>query len=121
MKGRADSRNTCAEVSIAPAVTIYEHDKSVELVAEMPGLTREDIAIDVKGDMLTITGNKKGEPVPEGFTALYRERCPYEYRRSFALGYDVKRGGIAASYREGVLTVTLPRLTEEAPRKITID
>lgn len=105
---------------IAPVVNIKETEKQIVIEAEMAGLSRDEISIDLKGDELILKGKKKDRDVPEGYTAIYRERCPYEYSRTFILGEEVKRDGITAKYEEGLLRVTIPRTEKEQPKKIEI-
>ncbi|MBD3379713.1 MAG: Hsp20 family protein [Candidatus Omnitrophica bacterium] len=105
---------------IPPAVNIQETEKEVLIEAEMTGLKKEEVSIDVKGDELTLKGSKKDREVPEGYTPVYRERCPFEYSRTFILGEEVKKEGIKAKYENGILKVTIPKAEEVQPRKIEI-
>ena len=105
---------------IAPIVNIQETEKEVIIEAEMTGLRKEDVSLDVKGDELTIRGAKKDCEVPKGYTAVYRERCPFEYSRTFILGDETKRDGITAKYENGILKVTIPKNEKAQPKRIEI-
>jgi HSP20 family protein len=104
---------------VAPLVNIHETDKEVVLQAEMPGLTKEDIVVELKGEELHIVGHRNVEEPPKGYTTLIKERFPFEYRRSFVL-HDVQTDKMSARYDNGVLTITLPKAERLQPKKITI-
>jgi HSP20 family protein len=105
---------------MAPVVNIQETEKEVVVEAEMTGLKKEDVSIDIKGDELTIKGSQKECEPPKGYTAVYRERCPLEYSRTFILGDETKRDGITAKYEGGILRVTIPKSEKAQPRSIEI-
>lgn len=106
---------------ISPITNIIEKEKEVVLETEMVGLTRDDIDLELNGNDLTIVGKQGGNGVPEGYTVLYSERCPFEYRRSFTLGSVIKKEAINAKYENGVLRLTLPKAEETFPKKININ
>jgi HSP20 family protein len=105
---------------LAPVVNIQQTGKDVVIEAEMTGLKKEDISLDIQGDELTIKGVKKDCEAPKGYTAIYRERCPFEYSRTFILGEETKRDGITARYEEGILKVIIPKSEKAQPKKIEI-
>lgn len=107
--------------AISPLTNIIEKEKEVVLEAEMVGLTCDDIELELTGKELAILGKHRGNSVPEGYTVLYRERCPLEYRRSFTLGSVIKKESINAKYENGVLRVTLPKTKETLSKKIKIN
>lgn len=106
---------------IMPLVNVRETDTSVELDAEMIGLTREDISVDVNADELTIRGTANAEELPKGFTALYRERVPAAYERTFVLSDAVDKDKITATYENGVLHLTLRKTEKTQPKRITVN
>ena len=106
---------------IAPLTNVVEKEKEVILEAEMVGLTRDDIELELNGNDLTIVGKQNGNGVPEGYKALYRERYPFEYRRRFTLGSMVKKESINAKYENGVLKLILPKVEETQPMKLKIN
>ncbi len=115
-----ENERTRARV-MTPLTNIIEKEKEVVLEAEMVGLTRDDIDLELNGSELTIIGKQRENETPEGYRALYSERCPFEYRRSFTLGSIIKKEAINAKYENGVLTLSLPKTGEMLPRKIEIN
>lgn len=108
------------KIKISPLVAIHETDKEVTLEAEMVGLDKDDIKLELKGDELTIRGERKEDIVAKGCTPILRERWPYEYSRTFVLGNEVDREKISAKYEDGVLTLTIPKSEEAQPKRIEI-
>ncbi|MBD3426839.1 MAG: Hsp20 family protein [Candidatus Omnitrophica bacterium] len=108
------------DMVIIPVVNIKENGKAVTIEAEMTGLSKEDISLDLQGDELTLKGEKSDCQVPKGYIAVYRERCPFKYSRTFILGDEVQREGITAKYENGILRVIIPKVEKEHPRKIEI-
>ena len=92
-----------------PRMEIFENESDIVVKAELPGLTKDDIAIDLKDSVLTISGEKKQEEIEPG-ARYHRTEISYgEFRRSFHLGYDVNAEEIEASFVDGVLTVNIPK------------
>ena len=112
----------CARVrTMLPLTNIIEKEREVILEAEMAGLTREDINLELNDNELTIIGKQRINGVPEGYTVLYSERRPFEYRRSFTLGLMIDQEKIKATYKNGVLGLILPKTEEILPKKIAIN
>ncbi|RJP27385.1 MAG: Hsp20/alpha crystallin family protein [Candidatus Omnitrophota bacterium] len=107
---------------IQPLVNIHETDKEVVLEAEMTGLTKEDIGLELKGNELTIKGKTRenDEAIPKGYTVIHRERCPLEYIRTFVIGDDIDKSKIDAQYENGILRVKLVKSDEAQPKRIEI-
>jgi HSP20 family protein len=104
-----------------PPVNVWEDDHSFYLEAELPGMSIEDLEIFVnEGDQLSIKGNRKPSEI-EGAKLCRRERGHGEFNRTFKLDSDVKVDEVAASFKHGVLTVTLPKSEAVKPRKIEIN
>jgi HSP20 family protein len=105
-----------------PAVDIYETEKDgLVLKAELPDMKREDISVTVENNTLTMKGERKfeGEARKEQFHRV--ERAYGSFSRSFRLPQTVDPAKIAAEYKNGVLTVTLPVRAESRPRTINIE
>ena len=104
-----------------PAVDIYETDThEVVIKAELPDVKKEDIGVSVENNVLTLTGERKPEESKrEQFQRV--ERRFGSFSRSFTLPTSVDAGQIAASYKDGVLTIRLPRREETKPRQITVN
>ena len=104
-----------------PAVDIYETDThEVVIKAELPDVKKEDIGVSVENNVLTLTGERKPEQTKrEQFQRV--ERRFGSFSRSFTLPTSVDAGQIAASYKDGVLTIRLPRRQEAKPRQIIVN
>jgi HSP20 family protein len=100
----------------APAVDVVEKDKEYQVTAELPGLEEKDVEVSVADDMLTIKGEKKEEKEEKAKNYYLSERRYGAFQRSFQLPSGVDAEKIEASFRKGVLTVTLPK-TPEAQKK----
>jgi HSP20 family molecular chaperone IbpA len=108
-----------AESVLRPAVDISEKAEGITLQADMPGVSRERLNIEVDRDTLTIEGVAHLE-MPEGMEALYADVRSTRYRRSFALSGELDTDAIQASLRDGVLSVHIPKRAEVRPRKIEV-
>jgi HSP20 family protein len=104
-----------------PAVDIYETEtQEVVIKAELPDVKKEDIGVSVENNVLTLTGERKPEQSKrEQFQRV--ERRFGSFSRSFTLPTSVDAGQIAASYKDGVLTIRLPRREEAKPRQIAVN
>ena len=99
-----------------PAMDIAEDKDSITVKAELPGMKADDINISVQGNTLSITGEKR-EEAEEKKDGYYRsERRFGSFRRDMVLPGDVAAGKVDAAYKDGVLTITLPK-TEQAKAK----
>ncbi len=105
---------------IQPLVNIQETDKEVILEAEMVGLSKEDINLELKDDELIITGKAREPESMKGYTLIHRERCPFEYVRSFMLNDIIDKDKINAQYENGILKVTLQKTEAAHSKKIEI-
>lgn len=106
----------------APAVDITEKDDAYEVAAELPGMEEKDVNVNVSGGMLTITGEKKEEKEEKKKDYHLSERRYGAFERAFALPPGVDADKIDAAFKNGVLTVTLPKTAEAKTKekKITI-
>ncbi|MEJ5349502.1 MAG: Hsp20/alpha crystallin family protein [Desulfosoma sp.] len=101
-----------------PAVDILETEEALTLVADMPGVSPENVDIDIRDDQLTIRGTVTLEG--EGETVLLREYGVGDYFRQFTLGRIIDQSKIEASMKNGVLTLTLPKVDKAKPRKVEV-
>lgn len=108
-----------SERVIRPAVDIYENEQGITLKADLPGVSRERLNIQVDGNALLIEGDIAVE-VPEGTEALYADVRATRYRRGFTLSSELDTGAISAEMRDGVLTLTVPKRAELKPRRIEV-
>jgi HSP20 family protein len=95
--------------ALTPAVSLAEKDDSYELTAEVPGLDEKDVQITLRDDVLTIKGEKQAEAEEKTHGYYFSERRFGSFQRSFQLTDDVDPEKIEARFKNGVLTVTLPK------------
>ena len=106
--------------SWAPAVDIYETGDELVVKADLPDISEKDLDVRVENNMLTISGERKFEKEVNEDNYLRVERAYGSFTRSFALPSTVKADAIKADYRDGVLTVRLPKREESKPRQIKV-
>lgn len=104
----------------APDVQLRDQGDSISMLVDLPGLRLEDIELSIEGDAVTLKATRKESPVPEGFTALRRERRPAAVDWSFELPYAVDTGAASATLEQGRLSVILPKAPEAKPRTIPV-
>lgn len=104
-----------------PNVDVYETENSYVLKADLPGIKKEDIQLDVNNNTLTIKGDRKFEEKVEKDNYLRIERRYGSFSRSFTLSDKVDKENIAANYKDGVLEVTLPKKEEAKPKEIKVE
>ncbi len=104
---------------VAPAVDIYETDEAIVVEADMPGVDRAGVEVNIDKGLLTIHGRVTRKPV-EGVTQLYEEIVQGDFYRAFTVGEAVDESAIAAVITDGVLTVTLPKAEPRLARKIEV-
>jgi HSP20 family protein len=105
-----------ANIGWSPAVDVAEHDDEYIVKVELPGVSRDEVKIVSQENTLTIRGEKKQEKESKGSNYNRVERAYGAFQRSFTLPSTVKGDKIEATFKDGVLTVTLPK-AEEAKRK----
>src|SRR5881392_1031160 len=103
-----------------PALDLYQSNDNVVAVVELPGMRKEDIEISLHDGMLTIAGERKSE-TPGGERAERSERYIGKFRRSITLPTRVDANKVSATYKDGILTVTLPKAEEAKPKQIQIN
>jgi HSP20 family protein len=104
----------------SPALDLYQSNDNVIAVVELPGMRKEDIEISLHDGTVTISGERKRENSSDGDKAERTERYIGRFRRSIALPTRVDAGKVSATYRDGILTVTLPKAEEVKPKQIQV-
>ncbi len=104
----------------SPALDLYQNNDNVVAVIELPGMRKEEIEISLHDGMLTISGERKRESSSNGDNAERTERYIGAFRRSIALPTRVDANKVSATYRDGILTVTLPKAEEVKPKQIQV-
>ena len=105
---------------VAPSVDISEDDGNYIVTAELPGTKREDVTVELEDDVLTIRGEKRNEREEKKEHSRWIERSYGSFSRSFALPANAVGDRIKAEFKEGVLTVEVPKAEEAKPRAISI-
>lgn len=104
-----------------PSVDITENDEKITVKAELAGMKKEDINVTLKNDVLTIKGEKSDSKDSEKDNIHVSERHYGKFIRSFRLPAKVDRGKIDASYKDGILTLELPKVEDAQPKNIEIN
>lgn len=107
------------ERTIRPAVDIFEDETGITVEADMPGVSREQLDIQIDRDTLTIEGKAKIQ-MPEGLEAIYADVQSTRYRRSFTLSRELDGEQADATLEEGVLKLRIPKREQFQPRKIEV-
>ena len=119
--GLKASPDNSALTTWAPAVDIYETENDLVLKADLPEVAEKDIDIRVESNMLTIRGERKFEESVKEDNYLRVERAYGSFSRSFSLPTTVDTESIKANYKNGVLTVELPKRAESKPKQVKIN
>ncbi len=114
------SRDYYDEDRLSPSVDVYEKSDKYVINAEIPGLSKEEIKIDVKDGALTISGEKKYEEKKEDENYIRVERRYGKFERRFNLPENVNVESVSANYKNGVLEVSLPKKEEAKPKQIDV-
>ncbi len=109
------------EHGMMPAVDIYEKDEKIVFEAELPGIDKDKIKVDVKGNLLTLSGERNSEQETKENGHYRRERRFGSFERTFRLPFEATEEHIEASYKDGVLTLTVEKPEEQKPKQITIN
>jgi HSP20 family protein len=104
-----------------PPLDIYETGDAIVLKAELPGITKEDIQLEVKDNTLTLRGEKKFEKDVKEESYYRVERSYGMFQRSFTLPSTVQQDKVKAKFRDGVLEISLPKAEEAKPKQIKVD
>lgn len=105
----------------APAVDIHETENELVLKADIPGISEKELDVRVENNMLTIRGERKFEQEVKEDNYLRVERTYGSFSRSFSLPNTVNTEAIKAEYKNGVLTVELPKRAESKPKQVKVN
>jgi len=109
------------QATVSPAIDIIDRTDEIVVRAEMPGVAKDDIDISLQDGTLTIKGEVKEEAGQKEGNYTYSERNYRFFARSLNIPFKIKQDGIKATLKDGVLSVQLPKVVEEQPRKITVE
>ena len=104
-----------------PKVNVYEYDDKVGIVAEIPGLSKKQIKVDVEDNILTISGDKHSVWDDAKAKVLRRELKQSSFKRSFTLGELLDGDDISANFKDGVLSIEIPKSVPEKPKKHSVN
>ena len=104
-----------------PAVDVLESKDAYLIRAELPGMTREEIKVEVKDGNLILSGETKADKPADGVEYRHVERVAAKFWRSFSLPETAKADGIEATYKDGILEIRVPKAEEAKPRQITVN
>ena len=103
-----------------PALDAHENKDNFAVRVELPGFKREDIQVSLQDGVLTISGERKEEKVSEGTEVHRQERYYGKFARARTLPTAVAADKVKAAYKDGILTVTLPKAEEAKPKQIDV-
>jgi HSP20 family protein len=104
----------------SPAVDLLENETHITIKAELPGVDKDKIAVSVNDGVLHLSGERSDEALQETERAYRRERVFGRFARAFSLPAEVDAEQISADYRDGVLTIVVPKPEKQRPRRITV-
>jgi HSP20 family protein len=103
-----------------PAVNLWTSKEGAVVTAELPGVHAKDLDISVQDDTLTLRGNCQPDKVGENATYHRRERCAGTFSRTLRLPFHVEAGAVRAAFKNGVLSISLPRAETDKPIRIAV-
>jgi len=109
-----------AASQLVPAVDITETDERYVITAEAAGITKDDVTVETKNNLLTIRGEKRNERSEEKENVRWVERRYGSFSRSLSLPTDANADQISASFKDGVLTIEIPKAEAEKPRVVSV-
>ena len=102
-----------------PKVNVYEYDDKIGIVAEIPGLDKKNVSVDVEDQVLTISGDKHGLD-DSGGKCITRELKQSSFKRSFNLGEHLDGDGVSAKFKDGMLSISVPKVEPAKPKKHSV-
>ncbi len=103
-----------------PVVDIYDEGETIVIKAELPGVDKKDIEVDLKDHVLTLKGERHYENEVKEDNYYRKERASGRFNRSFTLPVDVDTERIQADFKDGVLKIDIPKPEEKKPKKVTV-
>lgn len=107
--------------SFAPALDVAEQDHDIVVVAELPGVRKEELKVTVHDDVLTVSGERKETALPEQARWIRNEIGGGSFSRSIELPVPVKSDAVTAELKNGILRIVLPKADEALPKEIRIN
>lgn len=110
-----------ASVTTFPAMNVWAGEDSALVTAELPGVAPDEINIAITGDTLTLSGSRQRPEADAGNSYHRQERGYGPFSRSLQLPFRIDANQVEATFRKGVLSITLPRAEEDKPKKINVN
>jgi HSP20 family protein len=111
------AENVSARPAVAPFIDVYENEREILLLADLPGVAREDLSIRIEENELTLEARRATQAPGAPLATEFR---PADYRRSFLLPQGIDREAVDARLAAGVLRLTLPKAAAARPRRIEV-
>lgn len=105
--------------AVIPPVDVFENESGITLLADLPGVARENLGVRVDGETLVVEGTASLD-APQGMELVYGEARYPAWRRQFTLSRELDTARIEAALKDGVLRLTIPKLEEAKPRRIEV-
>jgi HSP20 family molecular chaperone IbpA len=105
--------------AVLPRVDVFEDESGITVLADLPGVPRDQLELKVEGDTLLVEGTVQPQ-TPEGLEAVYAEVRVPRFRRSFTLSRELDTQRIDANLKDGVLKLRIPKAEHAQPRRITV-
>ncbi len=115
----ARSEPARGDTALIPPVDVIEDSSGIVLRADLPGVPRDKLSVQVEAETLTIEG-EVSFAMPDGMEATYAEVSVPRFRRSFTLSKELDTGKVSAEFRHGVLELRIPRAEHAKPRRIAV-
>jgi HSP20 family molecular chaperone IbpA len=116
----ADPTELELQRAMLPAVDVFEDAGGITLLADLPGVSREQLQVKVEGEALLLEGSMQPR-APDGLEAIYAEVRVPRYRRSFTLSRELDTTRIEANLKDGILTLRIPKQAHAQPQRITVN
>ena len=115
----ANSTEQEQQRAVQPAIDVFEDAGGITLLADMPGVPKDKLELNVEGDTLVVEGGMQLQ-TPDGLETIYAEVRLPRYRRSFGLTRELDTSKIDAKLKDGVLTLRIPKQATAQPRRIAV-
>lgn len=116
-----DKDDELSQCAWRPVVDIYESEKGLIVLVELPGVSKEEVSVEVKEKVLTVKGERKPEEHVSLDSYYRRERCFGTFQRSFVLDNPVNPERISARFKDGVLKISIAKAEKERPKQISVN
>lgn len=103
-----------------PKVDVIDHQDKITIEAEIPGLSKKEVSVDLEENILTVSGAKKSKEEDSDIKYIRKELKRSSFKRSFKLGDNINQRNVNADFNNGILLITLPKKEPEKPKKIKI-